>query len=412
MNLSPSTAAPRPRPRAPASAPAPVRPWPRLLAHRQAGTLQVALEHSDRRLTHARTLPAGAGATLTDTLRAYLAGTGLQVAAGALVVDGTIASGRVRFDAATPPLGIEALRHALGLGVLHVIDEFEALRHGAGVPDGAELHWILPPHPASATAAVLCRLGSGDGGATLAALGADAPPPHASLMRYPIAVQDEDEHLVAAFLRSRGVAPLFGTLLGSAGLTLAFEALAGLADDWPGPLPAAAIASLAESDDTARRACAVVCGAIAQLCALLAPALRRYPLAVRLAGLAEQGGTAVADFSLGVAAAPIRYLDGARNALAHALRTTAHAAGEPIAERVRALYAGLTPSERRVADLVLADPPLATREPISAIARAAGVSQPQVIRFCRSLGFRGLTDFKLGLVASLARTTSAAAGAG
>jgi glucokinase len=40
-------------------------------------------------------------------------------------------------------------------------------------------------------------------------------------------------------------------------------------------------------------------------------------------------------------------------------------------------------------------------EPIADIARLAEVSQPTVIRFCRSLGFSGLADFKLKFASSL-----------
>jgi glucokinase len=62
---------------------------------------------------------------------------------------------------------------------------------------------------------------------------------------------------------------------------------------------------------------------------------------------------------------------------------------------------GLSPAERRVADHVLAHPRSALNDPIAEIARAAQVSQPTVIRFCRSLGCEGLSDFKLRLASGL-----------
>ena len=43
-------------------------------------------------------------------------------------------------------------------------------------------------------------------------------------------------------------------------------------------------------------------------------------------------------------------------------------------------------------------------EPIAEIARLADVSQPTVIRFCRSLGFQGLAEFKLKFAGSLTGT--------
>ncbi|HEX9173706.1 MAG TPA: glucokinase [Telluria sp.] len=70
-------------------------------------------------------------------------------------------------------------------------------------------------------------------------------------------------------------------------------------------------------------------------------------------------------------------------------------------ERVQHLQHELTPAEQRVAALVLEQPRLVLGEPIADIARLAEVSQPTVIRFCRSLGFLGLADFKLKFASSL-----------
>jgi DNA-binding MurR/RpiR family transcriptional regulator len=53
---------------------------------------------------------------------------------------------------------------------------------------------------------------------------------------------------------------------------------------------------------------------------------------------------------------------------------------------------------------VLEHPRKVLGEPIAEIARLAEVSQPTVIRFCRSLGFLGLADFKLKFASSLTGT--------
>ena len=415
-----------------AAAPAPAaraadrtRLWPRLVAHQDARGLQVAIERSDRRLYNATHLPGPFGMGLADALRRYLGSAG-PVAAGVIVIDGHVAAGRFYSGRSTQGIGVESLRHALALRALHVIDEHAALRHAAGLPEDEDVNWILAPQrpsPAGPVATVLCRMGTESAGATLASLGGGSPEPHAALMRYPFTPTDEDEQAVAAFMRSRSLQPTFGNLLGSAGITRAFEALSGIDEEWPGPLPAVAVVALASRDAAAHRACVVTCGAIAQLCGLLSldgaqrillagpvagllqPALGAFPIAARLRAVRGNGTDAAVGLELGVLASPIRYLDGARNALDETLREMFHDSTETVGERVRALYEQLTPSEQRVADLVLSDPAYTTSEPISAIARAAGVSQPQVIRFCRTLGFRGLTDFKLTLVASLARST-------
>ncbi|WP_313704070.1 glucokinase [Massilia sp.] len=70
-------------------------------------------------------------------------------------------------------------------------------------------------------------------------------------------------------------------------------------------------------------------------------------------------------------------------------------------ERVQHLQHELSPAEQRVASLVLEHPRKVLSEPIAEIARLADVSQPTVIRFCRSLGFQGLAEFKLKFAGSL-----------
>ncbi len=73
-------------------------------------------------------------------------------------------------------------------------------------------------------------------------------------------------------------------------------------------------------------------------------------------------------------------------------------------ERVQQLQHALSPAEQRVATLVIDHPRKVLGEPIAEIARLADVSQPTVIRFCRSLGFLGLADFKLKFASSLTGT--------
>lgn len=65
-------------------------------------------------------------------------------------------------------------------------------------------------------------------------------------------------------------------------------------------------------------------------------------------------------------------------------------------------YPELSPSEQSVADAVLSDVREAVRASNADIATRAGVSQPTVTRFCRSIGCEGVRDFKLQLAQSLA----------
>jgi glucokinase len=75
--------------------------------------------------------------------------------------------------------------------------------------------------------------------------------------------------------------------------------------------------------------------------------------------------------------------------------------GNPLFERIRHARNQLSPAERRVANWVLENPRAVLNDPVVATSRKAEVSQPTVIRFCRSLGFEGLADFKLKLASGL-----------
>lgn len=65
---------------------------------------------------------------------------------------------------------------------------------------------------------------------------------------------------------------------------------------------------------------------------------------------------------------------------------------------------GLSTAERKVAECALAEPKWFVHAAVAEIAERAGVSQPTVIRFCRSLGFKGLPEFKLALSASISHS--------
>jgi RpiR family transcriptional regulator, carbohydrate utilization regulator len=62
--------------------------------------------------------------------------------------------------------------------------------------------------------------------------------------------------------------------------------------------------------------------------------------------------------------------------------------------RIRASLPALPPAEQRVAELVLADPRAFASLPVGTLAERAAVSKPTVVRFCRSVGYDGLVDFK------------------
>ena len=70
-------------------------------------------------------------------------------------------------------------------------------------------------------------------------------------------------------------------------------------------------------------------------------------------------------------------------------------------ERIKASLPSLAPAEQRVARLVLENPRAFANLPVTELAARAHVSKPTVVRFCRSVGYDGLTDFKRKLVGSV-----------
>ena len=70
-------------------------------------------------------------------------------------------------------------------------------------------------------------------------------------------------------------------------------------------------------------------------------------------------------------------------------------------DRIRASIPALPPAEQRVAKLVLADPRSFASLPVAELAERSHVSKPTVVRFCRSVGYDGLADFKLKLAGSV-----------
>jgi RpiR family carbohydrate utilization transcriptional regulator len=70
-------------------------------------------------------------------------------------------------------------------------------------------------------------------------------------------------------------------------------------------------------------------------------------------------------------------------------------------DRIKASLSSLAPAEQRVGKLVLTDPRAFANLPVGELADRAHVSKPTVVRFCRSMGYDGLSDFKLKLAGSV-----------
>jgi RpiR family transcriptional regulator, carbohydrate utilization regulator len=76
-----------------------------------------------------------------------------------------------------------------------------------------------------------------------------------------------------------------------------------------------------------------------------------------------------------------------------------------ILEKITQHNAAFSKSERKVAEVILANPQTAIHSSIATLAKMANVSEPTVNRFCRRLDTKGYPDFKLHLAQSLANGT-------
>lgn len=70
-------------------------------------------------------------------------------------------------------------------------------------------------------------------------------------------------------------------------------------------------------------------------------------------------------------------------------------------DRIQSTLQSLAPAEQRVGKLLLSDPRSFASTPVADLAERAQVSKPTVVRFCRTMGYKGLSDFKLKLAGSI-----------
>ncbi len=70
-------------------------------------------------------------------------------------------------------------------------------------------------------------------------------------------------------------------------------------------------------------------------------------------------------------------------------------------DRIQAALPSLAPAEQRGGKLCLADPRAFAKLPVSVLADRSHVSKPTVVRFCRSVGYDGLADFKRKLAGTV-----------
>lgn len=400
---------------------------PRLIADIGGTFARFALELAPGRFEHLSSLRCADHADFHAAVSHYLQSlpAGLQPRHAGVAIANPVEGDRVRMTNYHWQFSIEEMRQRLGLDTLLVVNDFTALAMALPRLSGNEVRQIGggQAHKHS----VIGLLGSGSGlgvsglipaGEGWVALGTEGG--HTSF-----SPRDEREIALLRHAWRQFEHVSFERLLSGPGLELIYRAMAERAGQTPEPLQAPEITQRALDN------CDALCAETLELfCALLGTAAANLAVTLGALGGIYIGGGIVprlgeyfersrfrqrfedkGRFSSYLAAIPTYVITaehatfiGASAILQAQLRQLESGGEGAILEQIRRARGQLSPAELRVAEHVLAHARAVLNDPIAEIARAAQVSQPTVIRFCRSLGCEGLSDFKLRLASGLTGT--------
>lgn len=394
----------------------------RLLADVGGTNARFALESAPERYWAVDVLPCEGHASLEEAVRAFLAAHGNPSVRHAVFSVAVPVSGdHVKLTNHPWTFSVEAMRRSLKLQTLLVVNDYTALAMGLTrlEPDDVEAVGGGEALPGG----VLGVLGPGTG------LGVSGLIPfqdrnvalatEGGHVSYP--PQDEDEARVVAWVTQRHGHASAERLLSGPGLENIYAALASHAAHTPAARSAPDIshAALAEVPDPIARQ------ALTMFCAMLGTVAGNLALSLGCQGGLYIGGGIVPQILPFFRQSPFRErfeAKGRFRAYLQRIPTYVIRAGRPalrgvsailedhlsaehgatrLLDDIRAALPKLSASERQVAQDVLTAPRAWLTDPIVQIAGRCGVSTPTVMRFCRSMGFKGLADFKLRLGAGL-----------
>ena len=402
---------------------------PRLIADIGGSFARFALSSQRGRFDHVASLRCADHESFHAAVTAYLAGVGnpsLQHAA--IAIANPVSGDDVRMTNYHWQFSIEQMRERLGLDTLLVVNDFTAL--AMALPR-------LAPHErrqvgggSARPRSVVGLLGSGTGLGVSGLIPADdgwislgSEGGHTSF-----SPRDERELAILRFAWREHEHVSFERLLSGPGLELIHAALSERAGQ---PTTGQGRPRAPEITRRALAGTDVVCGeALDTFCAMLGTAAGNVAVTLGAMGGIYIGGGIVprlgeyfdrsrfrarfedrGRFSSYLAGVPTFVITaeqatftGVAAILDARLAKFGVSESTAILDQVRRSLGDLSPAERRVADHVLARARSVLGDPIAAIAKASAVSQPTVIRFCRSLGCDGLSDFKLRLASALSGT--------
>lgn len=394
---------------------------PRLLADIGGLYARFALEVDKGVLSHSAALRCADHNSLQHVVQAYMDSVRPhQVRHAALAVANPVDGDLVRMTNSPWQFSIEGTRLALGLDTLVVVNDFTALAMALPRLGAGDVRQVGGGQAVSNS--VVGLLGSGTGlgvsglipaGDSFISLGSEGG--HTSF-----APRDAREMAVLDYAWQQFRHVSFERLLSGPGLELIHQALNPSARQQPLPATEITRRALDEQDPACEGTLEVFCNMLGTAASDLAVTLGALggiyiggSIVPRLGEAFDRSGFRARFEDKGrfsgytqniptfVITAPNPTLLGVSAILEAQLRQLEGSAGAAILTQIRRLRPQLSPAEQRVADLVLAQPRSVLGDPIHDIAQAAQVSQPTVIRFCRSVGCKGLSDFKLRLASGL-----------
>ena len=398
----------------------------RLLADIGATHARFALETMPGKFESIRILKCQEYVDLVSLVQAYLSEhSGLLMEHAAFAVANPVDGDQVTLTNRDWTFSIEAVRRQFGLETLLVVNGFTALamslpelnqddllKVAGGTPVPKSVIGVLGPGTGLGVSGLLPTV---DGFVTLGSEGG-----HVDFAPF-----DDREYAILQFARKTWPHVSAERVLSGSGLEIIYQALAERNQLKSAPLNAQDIVenALIGTDALCTETVECFCAMLGSFSANLAVTLGALGgifigggIVPRIAGLLlkssfRQRFENKGRFSGYLAKIPTYVITSANPAfygisaiLSEHLRSKS--GSHPLTDRIRRIQTELPPAERRVASLVLDNPRMVINEAIAEIARLAQVSQPTVIRFCRSLGFQGLSDFKLKFASSLTGTVS------
>jgi glucokinase len=399
---------------------------PRLLADIGGTNARFALETGPGEIGQVQVYPCADYPGVADVIKKYLKDTKIgRVNHAAIAIANPVDGDQVSMTNHDWTFSIEATRRALGFDTLLVVNDFTAL--AMALPGLTDTQRVQVGGGARRPNSVIGLLGPGTGLGVSGLIPADdrwialgSEGGHATF-----APADEREDLVLQYARKKWSHVSFERVAAGPGIEVIYRALAARDKK--------RVASNLDTSDVVKRALEgeplaaesvdVFCGILGTFAGNIAVTLGSLGgiyigggVVPRLGEFFERSSfrqrfEAKGRFEAYLQSVPTYVITaeypaflGVSAILAEQLSNRAGGSSSAVFERIRQMRDALTPAERRVADLALNHPRSIINDPIVDIARKADVSQPTVIRFCRSLGCQGLSDFKLKLATGLTGT--------